>query len=85
MLSSVRPPSYIAGVSAATTGLNQLSTGEYLHIHTTHHPATIIIVTVPFRSGLARMAVVLSDLRNHLEGQLAAKKTALNETEESLR
>jgi len=31
------------------------------------------------------MAVVLSDLRNHLEGQLAAKKTALNETEESLR
>ena len=33
----------------------------------------------------ARMAVVLSDLRNHLEGQLAAKKTALNETEENLR
>ena len=32
-----------------------------------------------------RMAVVLSDLRQHLEGQLAAKKTALVETEESLR
>ena len=31
------------------------------------------------------MAVVLSDLRQHLEGQLAAKKTALVETEESLR
>ena len=31
------------------------------------------------------MAVVLSDLRQHLEGQLAAKKTALVETEENLR
>ena len=51
-----------------------------------HSPAVIIIRTVLFRSRLARrMAVVLSDLRNHLEGQLAAKKTALNETEESLR
>ena len=31
------------------------------------------------------MAVVLSDLRQHLEGQLEAKKTALGETEKSLR
>ena len=52
-----------------------------------HNPPApvIIITTVLFRSCLGRMAVVLSDLRNHLEGQLAAKKTALNETEENLR
>lgn len=31
------------------------------------------------------MAVVIADLRQHLEGQLTAKKNALNETEESLR
>ena len=31
------------------------------------------------------MAVVIADLRQHLEGQLTAKKNALNETEETLR
>jgi len=31
------------------------------------------------------MAVLISDLRQHLEGQLTAKKNALNETEETLR
>ena len=37
------------------------------------------------KSIVSSMAVVLSDLRQHLEGQLAAKKTALVETEENLR
>ena len=31
------------------------------------------------------MAVLIADLRQHLEGQLTAKKNALNETEETLR
>lgn len=31
------------------------------------------------------MAVVIADLRQHLEGQLTAKKNALNETEDNLR